>query len=324
MLLRWILSWECSKNNTLLICAPFRVPTDYYPLIIRYPHVLRFSHPIARRRNHWSKTMLTNVISWTVKAPTKIYASPLTTSKAIRVVTSGISPKIEERVVHLEILYNFFSLLFSLPLPTWMNRMVKRGGESGKHVERLKITSRNQKQRELWRQRALGKYCPAPPNDLGQVHGQHCSNLTLPPRHFHLGFYNFLHSHSPWEYVKEQGWTKRKWDARIYFWKEHWVCGYACARVRACVCVCDVREWTKGWMERRCPNGSGGFVLDHWETSPKPPIKTQRRVQPLSGQFLELCWFYGSKLVLCNVSPHQNLPRGICAMWGHSEPQSNL
>lgn len=113
MLLRWILSWECSKNNTLLICAPFRVPTDYYPLIIRYPHVLRFSHPIARRRNHWSKTMLTNVISWTVKAPTKIYASPLTTSKAIRVVTSGISPKIEERVVHLEILYNFFP--FSSP-----------------------------------------------------------------------------------------------------------------------------------------------------------------------------------------------------------------
>lgn len=75
----------------------------------------------------------------------------------------------------------------------------------------------------------------------------------------------------------------------------------------------------------RCTDGSGGFVLDHWETSPIAPIKIHKKGPTfLSGQFLELLVLWQQTVALCNVSPLQNSPRGISAMWGHLEPQSNL
>lgn len=77
----------------------------------------------------------------------------------------------------------------------------------------------------------------------------------------------------------------------------------------------------------RCANGSGGLVLDHsLGNQPHSSNQNTKRDQLLSGQTVSrtVLVLWQQIVILCNVSPLQNLPWGISAMWGHSEPQANL
>lgn len=52
---------------------------------------------------------------------------------------------------------------------------------------------------------------------------------------------------------------------------------------RVCV-VCHMGEVNRGETGVRWADGSGGFVLDHWEISPMASSKHKRRAQFTSGQ----------------------------------------